>query len=1216
MAGPESNGPLGIAIIGLSLRVPGADNERQFWWNLSSGTESLRPFADDELELDPRQQSLLSNPDFVRSGGALEDIDRFDGEFFGCSAREAQLLDPQQRLFLQASWEALESAGYDPDRYAGSIGIYAGAGINTYFCLNVLPGADLTNFAMLQSIITANDKDYLCSRVAYKLNLRGPAVVVQTACSTSLVAVHLACQSLIAGECDMALAGGVSIRVPQKSGYLYQEGGILSPDGHCRPFDAQACGTVASNGLGVVVLKRLEYAARDRDNVRAVILGSAINNDGSRKVGFMAPSIDGQASAIAEAHAVAQVTPDSIGYIETHGTGTGLGDPIEIRALSKVFCRHSETGARCVLGSVKGNLGHLDAAAGVVGLIKTVLCLEHRELPPMVNFSEPNPKLGLARTPFYINTTAQPWTSNGRPRRAGVSSFGIGGTNAHVVLQEAPAIRQPEPTDSCSLFLLSARTAAALEETTRRLRTCIEERSELCPEHVAYTLQTGRRNFKYRRMFIARDRSDVLQLLGTRDPGRTFDSIAESKNRRVTLLLPDEGVEHIRLAGQWYREVQPFRLAFEDCAHLLCSRLGADVRDFLDPILDPMTSRSSGWEAETSAIAGAWALFSVEYALARTLIEWGVQPEAMFGIGIGECAAGRIAGVLPLEAALAAVACRAAANHSSLAACGKPERAQLENPRIPFISAATGSWITNEQATDLDYWLRYPSKPAPLGQAVMTLLEDTDAQPVDLGPGSTFYGLLREHGSKSRHYIPAIPIFHELEAPPVGLGCPWPELGRLWLSGVNVNWTMVQADRRCQRVSLPTYPFEEQSYWIAPPSDLPHLQARSPFSPVSSRPASRTAFLAPGSETEVQLAQIWEEILGCSPVGVNDDFFELGGDSLAALQIANRIRRIFPLDIPLQKLAEACTIAQLARLIDEGSEVSPHPMLPVAGMVGTSPLVVLQKGAKSRPFFFVHPAGGTVLCYVPLARLLGSDQAVFGLQAPALYGGDEPSCIEEKASLYLKLIRESQPRGPYLIGGHSYGGNVAFEIACQLIRDGDDVGLLGLLDSYPPEAYQHLPSPAQFRETFPRVIAAYFGLETTPEMDPSNVFDRVRTIYPDLTAEIIEHIFQVWLGHFRALQDYRPGSVYSGQITYFCSESEAHAGIVNPAACDLSGSRRAEAWSRFSLLPIEIHRVPGNHFSLLRSPHVEALAVLLRRAIDGCLSRYDGPRHLTEISTC
>src|SRR5580704_9955963 len=324
MAGPESNGPLGIAIIGLSLRVPGADNERQFWRNLSSGTESLRPFADDELELDPRQQSLLSNPDFVRSGGALEDIDRFDGEFFGCSAREAQLLDPQQRLFLQASWEALESAGYDPDRYAGSIGIYAGAGINTYFCLNVLPGADLTNFAMLQSIITANDKDYLCSRVAYKLNLRGPAVVVQTACSTSLVAVHLACQSLIAGECDMALAGGVSIRVPQKSGYLYQEGGILSPDGHCRPFDAQACGTVASNGLGVVVLKRLEYAARDRDNVRAVILGSAINNDGSRKVGFMAPSIDGQASAIAEAQAVAQVTPDSIGYIETHGTGTGL----------------------------------------------------------------------------------------------------------------------------------------------------------------------------------------------------------------------------------------------------------------------------------------------------------------------------------------------------------------------------------------------------------------------------------------------------------------------------------------------------------------------------------------------------------------------------------------------------------------------------------------------------------------------------------------------------------------------------------------------------------------------------------------------------------------------------------------------------------------------------------------------------------------------------
>jgi acyl transferase domain-containing protein/thioesterase domain-containing protein len=1211
MGGFRGNRSSEIAIIGLSLRVPGADNERQFWHNLSTGTESLSVFADDELDLGLRQRVLVNRPDFVKSGGILEDIDRFDAEFFGCSAREAQLLDPQQRLFLQACWEALESAGYDPDRYAGSIGVYAGAGINTYFCLNLLPSTDITDFATLQSIVTKNDKDYLCSRVAYKLNLHGPAVVVQTACSTSLVAVHLACQSLLAGECDMALAGGVSIRVPQRSGYLYQEGGILSPDGHCRPFDSQACGTVASNGLGVVVLKRLDYALRDHDLVRAVILGSAINNDGSRKVGFMAPSIDGQASAIAEAQAVAQVTPDSIGYIETHGTGTELGDPIEIRALNKVFSHHSIARNSCALGSVKGNLGHLDTAAGVVGLIKSVLCLENRELPPMVNFREPNPKLELDRTPFWINYTSKPWMSDGRPRRAGVSSFGIGGTNAHVVLQEAPSIRQPEPTGSCSLFLLSARTTTALEQVTSRLRAYIEERNELCLEHVAYTLQTGRRHFAYRRMFVPRGKWDALHLLNGKDPTRIFDSVVESKNPRVSLLLPDQGIEHIPQASEWYQNVRPFVLALDDCARILCSRLGTDVRDFLHP----NAGRSRHRDIETGPVADAWALFSVEFALARTLIEWGLQPEAMLGIGIGECVAACIAGVLPLETALTAVACRVTRGNSGLVACGPPEHAQFHVPKIPFISPVTGSWIADEQSTNPDYWLRYSSKPMLIGQAMMTFFEETDAQAVDLGPGSRFKKLLGEqHVVRFPRRSPPIAIFRETDNASGESECPWRTLGHLWLSGVAVNWAMVQPNARCQRLSLPTYPFEGQSYWIAPPNNLPHVELSVPAaSVVSSRPATANAYLVPRSKTEVQLTQIWEEILGYNPIGVNDDFFELGGDSLAALQIASRIRQIFPLEVPVQKLAQACTVAQLAELIEERSESHSDSALPLAEVLGTSPLIVLQKGDESQPFFCVHPAGGTVLCYVPLARLLGSNQTFFGLQAPALYGGEEPPTIEEKAHLYLQLIRQSQPRGPYRIGGHSYGGNVAFEIACQLLREGDEVALLALLDSYPPEAYQELPSPEQFREAFPRVVASYFGLDTAQEMEPSLILSNVRTIYPDLTTETIEKFFQIWFGHFRALQAYRPSSTYSREITYFCCESDADIGIVNPTACNISGSRRADAWSRFSLEPIRIHWVPGNHFSLLRSPHVETLAVLLQRAIDGCLS--NGPVRVNGVST-
>ncbi|RMF30773.1 MAG: polyketide synthase, partial [Chloroflexi bacterium] len=415
-----------IAIIGMAGRFPGARNLDEFWQNLRDGVESITFFTDEEAIAAGVDPALVKNPHYVKANGVLEDVELFDAAFFGFNPREAEIMDPQHRLFLECAWEALENAGYDPETFDGLIGVYAGASLSTYLLFHLLPNREVVESVHSDQIAIGNGRDYLPTRVSYKLNLRGPSVNVQTACSTSLVAVHLACQALLNYECDIALAGGVSVDVPQKRGYLYLEGGISSPDGHCRAFDARAQGTVGGNGVGIVVLKRLEDALADGDTIHAVIKGSAINNDGSLKVGYTAPSVEGQAEVIATAQALAGVDPETITYIEAHGTGTALGDPIEIAALTQVFRAGTQARGFCAIGSVKTNIGHLDAAAGVAGLIKTVLALKHRMIPPSLNFERPNPQIDFEHSPFYVNTRLREWEppAEGIPRRAGVSSFG------------------------------------------------------------------------------------------------------------------------------------------------------------------------------------------------------------------------------------------------------------------------------------------------------------------------------------------------------------------------------------------------------------------------------------------------------------------------------------------------------------------------------------------------------------------------------------------------------------------------------------------------------------------------------------------------------------------------------------------------------------------------------------------------------------------------
>jgi thioester reductase-like protein len=673
-----------IAIIGMSARFPGARDSAVFWDNLCAGAHSIAFLSDAECRATGVDPALLQHPNYVKARGVLEDPELFDAAFFGFTPREAEIRDPQHRLFLECAWEALEQAGYDADTYPGAIGVYAGASPNTYLLHNLLSNPSLVELVGPLHLNISSDKDFLTTLVSYKLHLRGPSITVQTACSTSLVAACLACQSLLSYQCDMALAGGVSIKFPHRVGYLYQAGGVLSPDGYCRAFDAAAQGSVDSNGVGVVVLKRLADAIADGDHIYAVIKGTAVNNDGALKVSYTAPSVDGQAEVIAMAQAVAGVPPETITYVETHGAGTPLGDPIEIAALTQVF-RHSTAAQHvCAIGSVKSNIGHLDTAAGVAGLIKTALMLKHQMLPCSLHFQHPNPQIDFANSPFYVNTSLREWPAGPTPRRAGVSSFGIGGTNAHMVLEEAPSLPPAGPARSWQLVLLSARTATALEQATDRLVDYLAQHPGLTLADVAYTLQAGRKAFQHRQMLVCRDLSDAVIALAARHPERLLTSVQESRDRSIVFMFPGLGDHYTAMALELYQTEVVFRAAIDHAAELLKSLLDVDIRDVLYPNGTTAPVEQTGEppvppqgidfrallnrgrrqaDAVThrlnQTVFAQPALFVVEYALAQLWMAWGIRPQAVIGYSLGEYVAACVAGVLSLEDALLLVARRA-----------------------------------------------------------------------------------------------------------------------------------------------------------------------------------------------------------------------------------------------------------------------------------------------------------------------------------------------------------------------------------------------------------------------------------------------------------------------------------------------------------------------------------------------------------------------------
>ncbi|WP_050526984.1 type I polyketide synthase [Pseudorhodobacter aquimaris] len=859
---PETNG-LEIAIIGMAGRFPGAANLEEYWTNLRDGVESITTLNPEALHQRGVAQSMLDADDFVARGAQVDAYDQFDPAFFGYSPAEAELLDPQQRMFLECAWHALENAGVVPGAQDQPIGVFASAGMNGYL-LNLFGNADLRQRVTPYEIFTANDKDFLATRAAYKLNLRGPAVTVQTACSSSLVAVHMAAQSLIAGECSMALAGGVALS--RQDGYRALAGSILSPTGQCRAFDATADGTVTGNGVGLVLLKRLEDALADGDRIDAVIKGSAINNDGAGKASFTAPDVSAQADVIAAAQAAAEVPADSITYVEAHGTGTPLGDPVEITALNRAFRRQTDRAGYCAIGSVKTNIGHLDTAAGIAGLIKTVLMLRAGKIAPSLHYTAPNPKIPLNDSPFHVANSLQDWQSTG-PRRAGVSAFGIGGTNAHVILEEARSTPAKVQDDTCLILPMSAKTPEALAQNAAALADHLE--GETAPlGAVARTLAMGRHQFRWRYAIVAHSKTDA----STRLRALSRPQKAAEAPVSPVFVFPGQGSQYPSMACKLYDEIPSFaRILDQADAHLGGTFLPL-LRDAGDAIN----------QTENAQIA----LFVTQYAYAQALREGGIHPAAMIGHSLGELTAACIAGVFsfpdgieivrergrlmqaedpgamlavfhpdqPLDALLPDGVEVAAQNGPGLTTLTGPHQAidhcattlegagltyhrlqtshafhsrmmdtaaaefarfvarfTLAAPQVPMISNLTGDWLTPGNATDPAYWARHMRAPVQFGDGLRRLNQLDNPVFIETGPGGAMTSLLKQQGIG--------PALHGFTQDTEGQAGLYATLAKAWEQGVDLNWQAVMPVKQAP-VALPGYAFQRQRYWIEPDSQL------------------------------------------------------------------------------------------------------------------------------------------------------------------------------------------------------------------------------------------------------------------------------------------------------------------------------------------------------------------------------------------------------------
>ena len=1048
-----------VAVIGMAGRFPGADSVAALWDVLRQGQETIRFFTPDELDA-TIPAALRDDPLYVRARGVLPGATQFDAAFFGLSPRMAEAMDPQQRVFLEIAWEALEQAGHLPRHYNGRVGVFAGSGNNSYYQHNVLPNAPLLAQVGAFQAMTVNEKDYLASRTAYQLNLTGPAVSVYSACSTSLLAIAQAVQSIRSGQCAVALAGGASITAPLHSGHLYQEGAMLSPDGHCRPFDAAAQGTVFSDGAGVVVLKRLEDAQQAGDVIYAIIKGVGVNNDGGGKGSFTAPSAVGQAGAIRQALRDAQVAPATIGYVEAHGTATPLGDPIEVEGLRLAFGEQTTTGF-CALGSLKSNLGHLTAAAGVAGFIKTVLALHHRQLPPSLGYQRPNPAIDFPNSPFFVNTVLRPWLADG-PRRAGVSSFGVGGTNVHVVLEEgAPVAAPAAPVRPWQLLAWSAKTLPSRAAYAALLARHLEQTPALPLAETAYSLHTTKVDFAHRRFVVAATPAGAAEALLRPDATATEAATVRAAPGEVVFLFPGQGAQYLQMGRALYAHEAAYRQAVDECAALLQPYLGADIRQVLYP------------DAELAAAAERLrdtrytqpALFVTEYALARLWLSWGVAPTALCGHSIGEFVAAHLAGVFTLPDALRLVATRgrlvgelprgrmlsvrmpadqlaeilpaglsvAAVNTQQLCVVAGPDedvaafarwaderrilnrplatshafhstmmdpvlaefgavvaQVALHRPRLPLVSTVSGTWLTDAEATDPQYWTQHLRRTVRFADALETLFQQDAPLLLEVGPGRTATTLARQQAAgRPLTALASLPEPQNDDGPYPAL---LDALGRLWLHGLAPDWPAFYADHPRQKVWLPAYAFDRQRCWAEPPAPVPPpLLAPAPAETLPGEASSAEKPPKNSSKpmrTNVLLQKIAEIVTNASGLelaaaAADRSFLELGLDSLILTQVALTCKKEFSLSITFRQLNEELSSpALLAAYLDRtlpADRYAPAPA-PVVAAVPAG-LVTPAASAPALPATAVASGPDSAL------GLMAQQLQLLGRQLALLQGG-------------------------------------------------------------------------------------------------------------------------------------------------------------------------------------------------------------------------------------
>ncbi|MEU9979023.1 beta-ketoacyl synthase N-terminal-like domain-containing protein [Streptomyces sp. NPDC051014] len=1241
-----------VAVVGMAARLPGADDVDVFWENLAAGRESVRPVTEEEFLAAGGDPADLADPDLVRMVSVIEGIDRFDAGFFGYSPAEAAVVDPQHRLLLETAYHALEDAGLVQEAQATVTGVYAGAADSRYYPGHLHPRhAGRPGSVHLVHAATANSLGTLATRLSYELGLTGPSLSLQTACSTALVALHTACQDLLDLRCDLALAGAVSLNPSAFLGYRHVQGGPFSPDGRCRPFAADASGTASGDGVGAVVLKRIEDALADGDRIRAIVRGSALNNDGRRKVGFTAPSAAGQTEVILAAQAQAGVDAATIGMVEAHGTATRLGDPVEVAALTEAF--RAGTGRRgfCALGSVKSNIGHLGAAAGLAGFVKAVLALEHRRIPPSLHFGTPNPLIDFAAGPFRVPTALEEWPASAHPRRAAVSAFGVGGTNAHVILEEAPPRPDPPrppqapPAPRRLVLPLSARTADALGGQAETLARHLERRPGLRLDDVAHALRTRRPAMRHRTTVTAVDRAEAIAAL--RAPRPHLPPVPDQRPG-VAFLFPGGGTQYVGMGAGLYRDHAVYRDAVDRCTGILRPVTGTDLRTALFERADP---------ASTEAYL---ALVVTEYALARTLMEAGVRPDAMIGHSLGEYTAACLAGVMDLEEMLPLVAerirliasCGGAtvgvaaparelapllAPGLSLAAVNGPtactvagdvtavdrleaelarrelpfrrlrmpaaahshvlepmlpafaERLRslrLRGPAVPYVTNVTGTWVTAEQATDVGHWIGHTRSTVRFADGVGALWERGLSVLVEIGPGDSLTKLAQAQLDVAQPVT--VTTLPHAKADRTDEFVLAGALGRLWSAGVDTALPAT-GPRDVRPVPLPGYAFDRHRHWIDAPGARtgPEERETTPAdgSPRAPRPQLSTPRTAPRDSREEAVARLWEEVLGIDGIGVHDNFFDLGGDSMRAVLLAGRLRTAGTLDVPAGAVIATPTVAGLLASVQDGATASK----------GLRPLLPLRAAGGATPLFCVHPGAGVAWRYAGLLPHLGPDQPVFGIQAHGLDGTRPPAAdARSMVASYVDHVREVQPRGPYRLLGWSYGGFVAHAMACAFQDLGEEVTLLAMLDAPQPHgtAYDERETERQVAALLSRVA----GLPAGDAPDLAAVLRGLPEDAADASAPVTRAeataIAAVMRNNLRVAPQFRPG-VLRGDVLFF---SAAKSTLADGADLALAPGK-ADAWRPYVRGTLTDHTVPCGHYEMTDPDPLAVIGAEIAKAL-------------------